>query len=568
VIEKKSEISKKKRKEIHQSEDLKDCSIASGIEKPPEKKVARADERESKWMIKYEELKKFKVETGRAYGISKVEQPSLYLWINDQRKYYKRKENGVASPMTKSRIDLLNQVGFVWDGTKCKRKPESSFRDAKWMERYNELKQYKEANGHCRGISQRKQPRLYTWVAEQRKKFMRLNRGDAVTFPRDRLDLLNQLQFEWKPTVKQNAKDSPCSKQKSARFQKESELESSHMQSKQSPSDFATPMDAENVISDVGIVLAISAMRNLVGGNRIEVQWSLPENGNACCRWWGATVLPYDGRVHEYEPRGQFEDFANVLPVRVIQYDQGNAHGFSAVDVVFLCDHLLLDLSTQGLLCWRDAGDLNNYQLPPSVSTLLTKTMFERLQAIGFIWVSANHLKFSRTKNGPKRGSVSLSLSSEFLSQSTLSITDDRDPNDSADGIDTKNEVARKSTSSHRIDEASLTISEQSVSAADKNSANLVEVDDSSSSANVFVCNKCEICAFLSPEDRVQHENKCALPKLKKNKLLYWTCKTCCNNFKFPMKNGANYTSVLEEVFKKASSHRAECSVVKPKKTY
>lgn len=453
VSERKSERVSKKRKDIHQSEDLNDFSLTGGMQEPPGKKVVR-DERESKWMIKYEELRKFKIETGRAYGITKAEQPSLYLWVNDQRKYFKRQENGIASPMTKGRVDLLNQIGFVWDGTKCKRKPESACRDAKWMERYQELKQFKEENGNCRGISQRIQPRLYTWVAEQRKKFMRLNRGDAVTFPRDRLGLLNQLEFEWTPTARKKAK-AKCPPPSSQKIRTEGiwQLESPHIQSEQPLLKFATPADIDDVVNDTGTLLSISSLRNLVGSNRVEVQWSHPENGSvgSSCQWWGATVLPYDGRVQEYQLGGQNGEI-NILPVRIVQYDQRSRRGNSSVDVIFLSDHVLLDLSTQGILCWRDAGDLNNYQLPPSVLSLLTKNMFLHLQAIGFIWVSTHQLKYSRIKS-QKRGSVSLSLNSEFVSRSNISVIDD-DPPGALKNDDNNSEAREKLNIPHDGGEA------------------------------------------------------------------------------------------------------------------
>ena len=35
--------------------------------------------------------------------------PSLYYWINKQRYYYK------ANSLAPERIDLLNDLGFIWD---------------------------------------------------------------------------------------------------------------------------------------------------------------------------------------------------------------------------------------------------------------------------------------------------------------------------------------------------------------------------------------------------------------------------------------------------------------------
>ena len=180
-------------------------------------------------------------------------------------------------------------------------------------------------------------------------------------------------------------------------------------------------------------------------------KWVSIQYKKSSCQWWGATVLPYDGRVQEYQLGGQNGEI-NILPVRIVQYDQRSRRGNSSVDVIFLSDHVLLDLSTQGILCWRDAGDLNNYQLPPSVLSLLTKNMFLHLQAIGFIWVSTHQLKYSRIKS-QKRGSVSLSLNSEFVSRSNISVIDD-DPPGALKNDDNNSEAREKLNIPHDGGEA------------------------------------------------------------------------------------------------------------------
>lgn len=55
-----------------------------------------------------------------------------------QRYQYKLRQSGQRSTITEERIRALDQVGFVWDS-----------HAAVWIERLEELKQYKEVHGHC-----------------------------------------------------------------------------------------------------------------------------------------------------------------------------------------------------------------------------------------------------------------------------------------------------------------------------------------------------------------------------------------------------------------------------------
>ena len=62
-------------------------------------------------------------------------------------------------------------------------------RDEVWEERLEQLKGFKEANGHCR--VPRSHPGLGVWVNTQRNKY---NNG---TLSQDRIDKLKHIGFEW-----------------------------------------------------------------------------------------------------------------------------------------------------------------------------------------------------------------------------------------------------------------------------------------------------------------------------------------------------------------------------------
>ena len=69
---------------------------------------------------------------------------------------------------------------------------------AKWMKRYNELKQYKQVHGDCcvpQDSSDFKQ--LSSWVRTQKQQYRLLNEGKHCHISPARVELLNEIDFEW-----------------------------------------------------------------------------------------------------------------------------------------------------------------------------------------------------------------------------------------------------------------------------------------------------------------------------------------------------------------------------------
>ena len=62
----------------------------------------------------------------------------LGSWVNNQRTQYKKFMEGKRSQMTRSRIDILNDIGFIWD-------PWQYTFDL----RLSQLVEYKETHGDC-----------------------------------------------------------------------------------------------------------------------------------------------------------------------------------------------------------------------------------------------------------------------------------------------------------------------------------------------------------------------------------------------------------------------------------
>jgi hypothetical protein len=127
------------------------------------------------------------------------EDPQLGKWVCRQR-----------SECTKQyRIDLLNKIGFFWNGREeAQKDPSVQVERAKlaheaWMKMYNRLLAHKEKTGSVEAVW-RKDARLARWVARQR--------NGCKT--QKRIDLLNDIGFSWekqppdevKEEVKQRAK--------------------------------------------------------------------------------------------------------------------------------------------------------------------------------------------------------------------------------------------------------------------------------------------------------------------------------------------------------------------------
>ncbi|KAL7449292.1 hypothetical protein ACHAWC_001363, partial [Mediolabrus comicus] len=124
-------------------------------------------------MDRYDELAAYK----KKHGDTLVQQRSgpLGHWVNKQKQL--RREG----KLHKERIRLLNEIGFDW-GTEIG--PNTP-----WMDRYDELEEYKEKHGHTI-VKQRSGP-LGRWVDNQRQ----LRREGKLSD--EKIQLLNEIGFVW-----------------------------------------------------------------------------------------------------------------------------------------------------------------------------------------------------------------------------------------------------------------------------------------------------------------------------------------------------------------------------------
>lgn len=102
------------------------------------------------------------------------------------------------APLTQERVNLLNALGFTWTIRSRDALGES------WNQRFQELRQYKQQNGHCQVPSRYdKNPELGIWVGTQRSQyrlFMRAREtGQSIStnMNDDRIRELEDLGFVW-----------------------------------------------------------------------------------------------------------------------------------------------------------------------------------------------------------------------------------------------------------------------------------------------------------------------------------------------------------------------------------
>lgn len=145
---------------------------------------------EEKWSFHYQELVNFKKEKGDCLvPHTYPAKPHLARWVKRQRRQYKlRLEGNTNSTMTEERINILNDIGFVWDS-----------HEVIWNERFSQLIAYKEKFGHCRVPSYCKEcPQLASWVKCQRRQYKLFwEQGKGSSMNLDRIKLLNSIGFIW-----------------------------------------------------------------------------------------------------------------------------------------------------------------------------------------------------------------------------------------------------------------------------------------------------------------------------------------------------------------------------------
>jgi hypothetical protein len=131
------------------------------------------------WDGRYQQLLQFKEEYEHCNVPTNDEHFSkLSGWVQHQRAEKKKKVCGKISRLTDENEQLLESAGFVW-----------SIKEWNWVQRLEDLKQYKQLHGHCNVPT--RDGELGGWVMTQR-----LTHGRNM-LPKAREEALNDLGFIW-----------------------------------------------------------------------------------------------------------------------------------------------------------------------------------------------------------------------------------------------------------------------------------------------------------------------------------------------------------------------------------
>lgn len=147
----------------------------------------KRDEKEERWLIRYEELKKFVKSHGHCLVPKDyAENPQLGRWVQNQRLQHKLLEQRKSTRLSPFRLAKLNALDFQW-----------RLRDD-WFHRYRELAEHYKLHKTC-NIPRRYKPNpsLGHFVAKQRFQYKLFKEGKPSSMSVERINLLNSLNFEW-----------------------------------------------------------------------------------------------------------------------------------------------------------------------------------------------------------------------------------------------------------------------------------------------------------------------------------------------------------------------------------
>ena len=141
-----------------------------------------------RWAESFAELSVFRKKQGNCQvPHSYPTSPALARWVKRQRYQYKLKKDGNISTMTDERVEQLETIGFVWDS-----------HSSAWVERFNELRTFREKVGHCNVPSHYAEcPPLATWVKCQRRQYKLFWQGKTSNINLHRIKQLDDIGFEW-----------------------------------------------------------------------------------------------------------------------------------------------------------------------------------------------------------------------------------------------------------------------------------------------------------------------------------------------------------------------------------
>ena len=143
---------------------------------------------DDQWFGRLDELRAYRDDWGSVDVKRTGPSPTLGNWAARQRRDYAAMERGERSPMSGSRIDALEALGFEW-------KTRSG--EERWGDRLEELKGFGAVHGHVDVPESEEFGGLATWVKNQRTEHSKRRDGLPSSLTDERRARLEALGFCW-----------------------------------------------------------------------------------------------------------------------------------------------------------------------------------------------------------------------------------------------------------------------------------------------------------------------------------------------------------------------------------
>lgn len=156
-------------------------------------KSTTVSKNESKWLAKYAELQEyFKKYGNTSVSATSTVYPSLGHWVNKQRYQYRLMMKNRESAMTVDRAMKLNQLNFIWDHTKKGNTDE-------WTRNFNDLKMFCRIYGRCEVGDIPKYKCLAIWIDHQRAEYAEIieHEKKSTFLSLRRIQMLESIGFSW-----------------------------------------------------------------------------------------------------------------------------------------------------------------------------------------------------------------------------------------------------------------------------------------------------------------------------------------------------------------------------------
>jgi len=111
---------------------------------------------------------------------------------------YRKFNNGEKSSLSQPRIDILDDMGFLWVAGGLAGSDGKLVLGNKnlWMAKYYELKAHVLQDNEAK-LSSRKS--LYAWVVRQRREYSKYEMGGNTSLTGEQVKLLESIGFDWSP---------------------------------------------------------------------------------------------------------------------------------------------------------------------------------------------------------------------------------------------------------------------------------------------------------------------------------------------------------------------------------